>query len=150
MIGRRADVWLGLVLLAFCSVAGWWTLRIPSVGTGTAAGPSFIPWIMIVGIAILSVAMMLRALLRAEPAAEEGQGVSSRATLLRLGVFVVLLVAYAGLFLSVGYLTTTIVVFIAGMFVLGERNWLFLIVLPAALTGAIYFVFTQFLGVWLP
>lgn len=164
MVRRSADIWIGAGLLIFCGLVGWRTLRIPSVATGTSAGPDFVPWLMIAGIVLLSLVMMSRAVVAARSAAaapavmagaapdsqDTAGGTVDRRVALRIAIFIVLLVAYSALFMTLGYLATTVAVFIGGMALLGERHWLALFVVPAALTAAIYYGFTEFLGVWLP
>ncbi|MBO0906068.1 tripartite tricarboxylate transporter TctB family protein [Jiella sonneratiae] len=164
MPSRRTDIWIGAGILAFCAFAGWRTLRIPAVATGTSAGPNFVPWLMIGGIVVLTLALMLRSAVAQRSAVPQdlaaattpsdpndaAGGAPSGTTLRRMAVFALLLVAYAAFFMPVGYLATTAVVFVAGMALLGERNWIRLIVLPLIITAAVYWGFTRYLGVWLP
>lgn len=161
MVGKHSDIWIGGGLLAFCVFAAWRTLRIPAVGTGTSAGPAFIPWLMIGAIVVLALAMMARAAVtgraatpKADNSPEDQDDVAGtragRGAMIRIAVFVALLVAYAALFMTLGYLVTTLVVFISGMFLLGERRPLVLVVVPAIITTAIYYGFTELLQVWLP
>ncbi|KAA5604193.1 tripartite tricarboxylate transporter TctB family protein [Roseospira marina] len=176
MVERRADTWIGFGLLATVAFMAWRTLRIPSVATGTSAGPDFIPWVMIGGIAVLSFVLIIRAQIAARKAAPDAatpQADSSgsasgsaaadadvaaegldpalaRRITLRIFAFIALLVGYAAVFMQVGYLASTCGVFIIGMYLLGERGWLSLIVLPIAITTGIYFGFTEVLAVWLP
>lgn len=153
---RRADATIGWGLLALCAFAAWRTLRIPSVATGTSAGPNFVPWLMICAIVILSVAMIVRQILnRPAPSLSDSEDVQAQRSrikgiLWRLAAFTLLLVIYAVLFMPLGYLPTTIIVFIAGMFLLGEKRLVPLVVLPIVITTVIYFGFTRLLAVWLP
>lgn len=150
----RTDLWIGAGLLAFCALAGWITLSIPSVSTGTSAGPRFIPWLMIGLIAALSLAMIWR---RPSPGPSH-DGVHNDAdtpgspyrALPRIAMFTVLLVIYAAAFLTVGYLVSSIVVFMLGMVLMGERRIIPIAIVPIAIVALIYYGFTHFLGVWLP
>ena len=147
MDDRRSDAIIGMGLLGFCAFAAWRTLKIKAqVGT-SIAGPSFLPWLMITAVAILSAVMVLRALHR-----EHGTEVElpDRAALVKIGVFVALLVAYAAAFMPLGYLASTLAVFIAGLWLFGERRILMLTLFPVVMIGAIYLGFTEVLKVWLP
>ena len=145
----KADIWIGAGLLAFCGFASWRTLYVKQGFSATAAGPSFVPWLMIGGIAALSLVLIARALMReADPDARVLM--PGRRTLAAMGAFAVLMVGYAAAFMPLGYLPSTIVTFILGLLLLGERNWLIVILFPVAMTGAVYFGFTELLSVWLP
>lgn len=43
----RSEIWIGAGLLAFCAFAEWRTLNIHAQSGATAAGPAFLPWLMI-------------------------------------------------------------------------------------------------------
>lgn len=144
---RKSDIWIGAGLLGFCAFAAWRSLRIKSQVGGTLAGPSFLPWVMIGAISALSIWLILRAL------RQEGDtpiALPDRATLGRMAMFALVLVAYAAAFMPVGYLISTVVTFIAVLWLFGERNWLVLTLFPAAMTGAVFLGFTRALQVWLP
>lgn len=143
----RSDIFIGSGLLAFCAFAAWRTLRIRAQTGGTAAGPSFLPWVMIVSICVLAVWLIIRAL------RERDAGVVAmpdRGTLMRMGCFAVLLVAYAAAFMPLGYMLSTIIASAIGLWLLEERRWQVLVVFPVAMTGVVYLGFTRFLQVWLP
>lgn len=146
----KSDVWIGAGLLAFCGFASWRTLLIKKGFSSSVAGPSFVPWIMIGGIALLAVLMMVRGMRRASA----GQGaliqMPEKRTMLSILAFVALLVAYSGAFYSVGYIPSTLATFIIGLWLMGERKIWLLIAFPVGMTFAVYFAFTQFLSVWLP
>lgn len=154
MTFAHSDFRIGCGLLGFCAFATWRTLRIPQVGTGTSAGPDFVPWLMIGMILVFALWMMGRAVLSGTPAApsqaDRDAAKASRNALIRIGIFVVLLVAYAACFMTLGYVATTLVVFVSGMLLLGERRPLVLTTVPVVITLAIYFGFTEILQVWLP
>ncbi|WP_236545093.1 tripartite tricarboxylate transporter TctB family protein [Tropicimonas marinistellae] len=144
---RRSDTVIGMGLLAFCVFAAWRTLKVKVQAGSTIAGPSFLPWLMIVAISILSIVMILRAMRR-----EHGATVSvpDRAALVKIAIFVALLVAYAAAFMPLGYLVSTAAVVIAGLWLFGERRILMLTLFPVALIGTVYLGFTEVLKVWLP
>ncbi|MFV0333110.1 MAG: tripartite tricarboxylate transporter TctB family protein [Tropicimonas sp.] len=144
---RRSDTVIGMGLLAFCAFAVWRTLKVKT-GAGTSiAGPSFLPWLMIAGVTILSILMILRAMRR-----EHGNVVNlpDRSAMIKIGIFVVLLVGYAAAFMPLGYLVSTLTVFIIGLWLFGERRILLLTLFPVVMVGAVYLGFTELLQVWLP
>jgi putative tricarboxylic transport membrane protein len=145
----RHDRWLALIVLVFCAVAGRLCMDLPSDATGTTLGPNFFPWAMVIGLAILGVTLLLRALWRArEPA--EGAHRTGGAMLLKLGFFVVLMLVYTAAYIPVGYLGSTMGFFVIAMLALGERRPLHVLVIPAAVVLSIYLVFTVALKVYLP
>lgn len=103
---------------------------------------------MIGGIALLALALISRAVLRS--GAVETVQVPNRATLAKMGLFAFLMAAYAAAFMTLGYILSTVIVFIAGLLLFNERRIFVLIIFPLVMTGAIYLGFTRFLGVWLP
>ncbi|MHA6344271.1 tripartite tricarboxylate transporter TctB family protein [Roseivivax sp. CAU 1761] len=143
----QADLWIGGGLLALCGAAAWRTTYIKQGFSSSAAGPSFVPWLVIALIAVLSLALILRAL-RGDGGAE--LAMPGRRTLAAMAGFTLLMIAYAVAFMPVGYLPSTLAAFVLGLIRLGERNWLVVILFPVGMTLAIYFGFTELLSVWLP
>lgn len=145
----KADLWVGGGLLALSGFAGWRTTYIKQGFSQSAAGPSFLPWLVIALIALLSVALIVRAL-RAEHDPKTDIAMPGKRVLLAMGGFTLLMIGYAVAFMPVGYLPSTLVAFILGLILLGERNWLLVVLFPVGMTLAIYFGFTELLSVWLP
>jgi len=143
-----SDIGIGIGLLLFCAFAAWRTMRISVPPEDTIAGTSFLPWLMIVGIALFSMVLIARALLHT--GAMVMIPVPNRVTFAKMGLFTLLMIAYAAAFMTVGYIPSTVIVFIAGLLLFKERRISILIVFPLVMTGAIYLGFTRFLGVWLP
>ncbi|MBO0346316.1 tripartite tricarboxylate transporter TctB family protein [Roseibium sp. CAU 1637] len=147
----KADLWIGGGLCAFCAFAAWRTLNIKQVVSPTMAGPSFVPWLMVVVIAVLALCLIFRGLRRAQMAgAGRSMSLPDRRSLLRIAAFVVLLVGYAGAFYPVGYIPSTLVAFVIGLWLIGERKIWVLVGFPVVMTCAVYFGFTELLSVWLP
>ena len=148
---RKSDMWIGGGLLAFCIVVAWFTLFIKRGMTSSVAGPSMIPWLMIAVIALLSLVLMGRSIRsEREGVVEEGIAMPDMRTLLIMLGFVLLLVAYAAAFYPVGYIPATLITFVVGLWLLGERRWYILVLFPLVMTFAVYFGFTHLLSVWLP
>ncbi|MBM3604139.1 MAG: tripartite tricarboxylate transporter TctB family protein [Alphaproteobacteria bacterium] len=147
---RRSDAFIGLGLLALCGFMAWQTSLIRSVGSGGAAGPTLVPWIMIAGTALLSLLMIVRALRRPAGPEENAPMMPSWGTLGRMTLFFLMLIGYAVAFSTLGYLGSTLIVFVAGLWLFGERRLLVLALVPLVVTGAVYLGFTRLLNVWLP
>ncbi|MCP1315512.1 MULTISPECIES: tripartite tricarboxylate transporter TctB family protein [unclassified Halomonas] len=149
---KRTDCGLALLLLAFCAFAAWRTTLVPSTGAGSQAGPSFLPWIAIVGIALLSLGLFLRGALAPAPASDvvpaRGRKITYPTVVLVL--FIVLMIGYAVAFERVGYLPSTIATFVIGMLLLRERRVLQFLVVPALIVAGVYLGFTHLLDVYLP
>jgi putative tricarboxylic transport membrane protein len=148
---RKSDILIGAVILTFCSFAAWRTALVRAAPTGTVAGPAFVPWLVIASLVVLSLWLIARALLRYRLGnSEKPIELPARGTLIRMGFFSLLMVAYAAAFMKVGYLPSTWVAFVLGLVLFGERRILVLAFLPPALTLAVYYAFTHWLNVWLP
>ena len=145
---RSPDVVIGLGLLLFSAFAAWRTLGVRVPPEDTIAGTTFVPWLMIGGIVLLSIGLIARAILCS--AVAEAVEMPGRPILIRMGLFALLMVAYAFSFMTVGYLPSTLAVFVAGLLLLRESRLPVLVLFPLVMTGAIYLGFTQWLGVWLP
>lgn len=124
----------------------------PSTGAGSQAGPDFLPWITIIGIALLSLGLLIRGMrtpaqVSEKPSIERSK--FSYATVV-LVLFVVLMIAYAIAFERIGYLPSTLVTFVIGMLLLRERRFLQFLLVPAVIVACVYFGFTYLLDVYLP
>lgn len=146
----RSDIWIGSGLLAFCAFAAWRTLKVKSGFGESLAGPAFVPWLMIGGIAILSLLLILRGLRRAGLGRDSEISLPNGRTALAMAGFALLLVAYSAAFFPLGYIPATLVAFVVGLFLVGERRILVLVLFPLVMTFAVYYGFTEFLKVWLP
>jgi len=143
-----SDIAIGVGLLLFCGFATWRTTLIKVPSEATVAGTAFLPWLMIGAISLLSIVLIVRALIRTGSA--ETVQVPNRATLGKILLFTLVMIAYGASFMTIGYIPSTIVVFIVGLLLFNERRISVLILFPLVMTGAIYLGFTRLLGVWLP
>ncbi len=145
-MSRNSDFWLSLVLLGFSAIAAALTLDVPAAGTGGTLGPSFVPWLMIAGIALGALILLWRSQRHAELAlAPPGARL-----LVKLGGFLLLMLVYATVYEPVGYLISSLVFFVVALLVLGERRWLQLVLVPPGVVLLVYVVFTQVMRVYLP
>lgn len=147
----KSDVWIGCGILALCGVAAWQTLNIKQGFSTSIAGPSFLPWLMIAAITVLSLIMILRGLksLRADGPGKMVQ-LPQKHTMISMIAFIALLVVYAIAFYHIGYIPATLATFITGLWLIGERKIWILFGFPIVMTFAVHFAFTEFLSVWLP
>lgn len=145
-MSRNSDFWLSLVFMGFSAVAAALTLDVPVAGTGGTLGPSFLPWLMIGGLSLFSLALLWRSQRHAELAAAP----PGLRMLVKLGGFAFLMLAYAVIYEPVGYLVSSLVFFVVALLVLGERRWLQLLLVPPGVVLAIYVVFAKVMQVYLP
>lgn len=143
-----APVLMGTGLLAGCALLLWQVLVINGEGFDPA-GPRFFPLLVVFLLTVLSgvyVLQQVRALARgSEPLpAERFQHMLAAALL------VALLVGYAFLLPTAGYVATTAPFFVATARVLGSRHLLRDVVVGIALSLVVYVGFTRLLGVFLP
>lgn len=143
---RNGDFWVSLCLLGLCSVAAALTLDVPTRGTGGTLGPTFVPWLMIGGISILS----LRMLWRSQTIAVAATARPSLRLLGQLCGFLLLMLAYAAAYEPVGYVVSSLVFFVLALLMVGERRWLQLVLVPPGVVLAVYLVFTKIMQVYMP
>ncbi|MCC8191301.1 MAG: tripartite tricarboxylate transporter TctB family protein, partial [Planctomycetes bacterium] len=136
-------------LLLFSGVAALLTLKVPDGGIGSRYGPSFFPWLMVIGIAVFSCLLLIRSLW-AQPAPAAGTRRPAAPVLAKMGVVLVLLIAYAAGFIKAPYVITSSIFYILAMLVLGERRPLHAVVVPVAIVVGVFLVFTRIMQVYLP
>jgi putative tricarboxylic transport membrane protein len=143
---RNSDFWLSFVVLGFCAVASALTIDVPTGGTGGTVGPNFLPWLMIGGLSLFALILLWRSQ-RHTPAAQAPFGAR---LLAQLGGFLLLMLAYAWAYEPIGYLVSSVVFFVVALLLLGERRLLQLVLVPPAIVGAVYVVFTYVMQVYMP
>lgn len=145
-MSRNSDFWLSLIGLVVSAIAAALTVDVPGGGTGGTAGPSFLPWLMIGGIALFSLILMWRSQ-RLAPAAQAPFGAR---LLAQIGGFLALMLAYAWAYEPVGYLISSLVFFVVALLLLGERRLLQLVLVPPGVVVTVYLVFTHVMKVYMP
>ena len=101
------------------------------------------PQFLLFGSAVLGVLLFLRK----EKASENGM---SRAVVIQIIVFAVMILVYSLALPKISYLLSTILFLYAGQWWLGLKKKILFIVFPIILTLTIYFLFSRVLGVILP
>ncbi|MDF3339074.1 tripartite tricarboxylate transporter TctB family protein [Mycolicibacterium septicum] len=138
---------MGVAIVAIGALLLWQAWGVP--GSMAPQGPRFLPVVIAVAWTLLGVAYLGGALaslagLRHQPAGERFDH------LLRVGVLVVVLVAYAYAVDPIGYLISTAVLFGVCAALLGSRSHIRDAVIAVVLTVAIYFLFSYGLNIYLP
>jgi hypothetical protein len=149
MRAKSVDFWIAVVLLAFCGIAALLTNQVPDGGMGTKFGPSFFPWLMILGISVLSLTLLVKSLIKPNRNSTSVKA-TSRKVLEKMGLFLLLMLLYATAYVRAGYLVATGVFFILAMLMLGERRPVHVVIVPAGIIAAVYLIFTQIMQVYLP
>lgn len=145
------DTYVAIVFLLFCAFAWWRIKKLPlGVGYEHTIGPEFFPGVMTVAIAILSVALLARSLWRGLIEGGADPTLAAGNVLARMGLFIVLLIGYIFVYEPLGFLLASAIALPAGMFLLGERRFLHVIVLPYIIIGLGYTGFTKIMMVPLP
>lgn len=143
-----APIVMAAGLLAGCALLLWQVLVINAEGFGPS-GPRFFPLLVVALLFLLSTVYLLqqaRALYRGtEPLPAERFGHTLAAVLL-----VALLVGYAFLLPTVGYVLTTVPFFVGTARVLGSRHLGRDLAVGTGLSLVVYLGFTRLLGVFLP
>jgi putative tricarboxylic transport membrane protein len=143
-----APILMGSGLLAGCALLLWQVFAIDAEGFAPA-GPRFFPLLVIGLLTVLSalyVFQQARAMTRGAellPAERFGH-------MLAAALLIALLVAYAFLLPTVGYVVTTAPFFVATARVLGSRHLTRDVVVGIVLSLVVYLGFTRLLGVFLP
>lgn len=143
------DTWLALAFLAFCGFAAWQITLLPTgVGNRYIMGPSFFPTVLTAAIAVLALALLVRSLVRAGKV-QPVKPVNASARI-SLVAFLVLLGAYALAYERLGFLVSSGLVMVSGMFLLGERRVTHLVLWPGVAVAFAWLMFFKIMKVQLP
>ncbi len=117
---------------------------------GIAASPLFFPRLMVALLGLLGISIFLRGHTRAQ-SLRDGEGFAfNPGEALRVAVTAAILIAYAVLLETVGYLLLTPVTLVALCIFLGFRRWFVLLVTAAGFTALVYFGFRYGMKILLP
>jgi putative tricarboxylic transport membrane protein len=123
------------------------TALLPNRGLPNTPGPAFFPWLITVGLVLLSVILLVQSLARERP--EPTQAPASKGSvrqLIMLGVFGAFLV----LLPVVGFLAAAVPFFAGLMWLYGERNRLALTLVAIAAPVTVFYIFRVGLNILLP
>lgn len=164
---KKRDLIIATVLLAFC---GFWTTQIGKIRDTTipgTPGPRYFPFIIVVALAIMAVALAIPALLSLAKGGKtsklqapapvpseaagcvEPEGVKPQRFKV-IGVFV----AIFGYIMAVEQIGFFVATALASIFMLlvfmGIRNWKMLIISSAVITGSLFVIFRLIIKISLP
>jgi len=142
---KRADLAIGLGLLVLSAVYFQQSFRIIRGFASDRLGPAFFPRLLALTLAALALTLIVRAV--------SGRSDPSRPPAVRLGVFaglVAVLVIYAFLLPRIGFVLTTPVLVAGAIWLLGLRQWGYLVGTAVGVTAVLYLVFARTLHVLLP
>lgn len=149
MESKRGDAAAGIVLLALALGYILEALRLPGVKYAVGPGPSFLPVLLGIALAVLSLALLMGAVLRAtEPPAEPTT--AGRGAAWRIGLILLALVGYTLLFERLGYVLST-ALFLAFLLAAVEpQRWWVVVSVPVASSILSYLFFVRWLRVPFP
>ena len=142
---RRADLWGGIGLLLF---AAFYFERSFAISTGLASdrlGPTFFPRCLAVGLSLLAVVLLVRAL-----SGRSDSAPLSKIRVARLAAILALTVGWALLLPKMGFLLVTPLLMASVMCTMGIRSWWRLLGVSLTMTFVLYLVFVKALNVLLP
>jgi len=142
---KRADLAIGLGLLVLSAVYFQQSFRIIRGFASDRLGPAFFPRLLALTLAALALTLIVRAV--------SGRSDPSRPPAVRLGVFaglVLLLVLYTLLLPRLGFVLMTPVLVAGAIWLLGLRQWGYLVGTAVGVTAVLYLVFARTLHVLLP
>lgn len=147
----NADTWAGIIFLLFCSFAWWRIINLP-VGAGfeKSIGPEFFPKVTTGAVAVFSFLLIIRSFWKKSIAEGKSPAMAAGSTLARMGLFIALLVVYVFIYEILGFILASVIILPAGMFMLGERRWLHIVILPCVIIGLAWLAFTKIMSVQLP
>ncbi|GAA2177180.1 tripartite tricarboxylate transporter TctB family protein [Arthrobacter parietis] len=140
-----------VVILLGAAVVLFDAIRVSIDGGFGPQQPGFFPIIVGIGLVLFGLAFLVRATLKPDHALEEQAAAEHTDTHWRtLWIVIVALVAYAALLSPLGYLIATTIFFVGIAWVAGSRKVVRDVIIAVLFSAAIYFGFTELLGVRLP
>jgi putative tricarboxylic transport membrane protein len=152
------DRWIALVFIAFCAVYGYLAFftmdqLLPPFMQRNPVWPSTFPKVL----SVLGIIVGLIVLFGLEGATEEGEPSATDINYRRLQdykigealMLLALMVAYALMLRPAGFLLSTTVFLMGGSAILGERNWLKMLLVAALATGCVWYLVQEILGIFL-
>jgi putative tricarboxylic transport membrane protein len=138
----------GTVLLLLAAFIAWEALKLKFY-THLGPGPGFFSlWLSLI-LGVLAVLMILQATFRTPETMPEGF-FPTRAGFLKMGSILLALVATTALLDVLGFRLTMFCVFVFLLYTLGRPGWIVTLVVSAAGSFGVYYLFVQWLRVQLP
>ena len=152
MTRARRDLLMGLLLLAFAVAFYVLTYHFRGqeiLDQARDVGPTFLPRILLVALGVQAVCLVAYSLARKTEPSVDGHNLKHLWQARPALMFAAFLV-YAYLATILGYVLSTLAFLVLSFFLLGVRKIWQLVVIPPAITLAVYYLFENVLGVWLP
>lgn len=137
------------VLLLILSSYIWFTVNGYPNRTGSGPGPDFFPELSAGILAFLALLLFFQKVVKKEEE-EIDQVPFTRDTVLKLIYIFIALILYILIAPYIGFLITSVLFIVSWMFIMGERNWKFILLLSIIFSIAITFIFEALLGVPIP
>ncbi|MBB5785502.1 tripartite tricarboxylate transporter TctB family protein [Jiangella mangrovi] len=150
-VGRYELVIVGVVLVAASTAIGYLALQLAARRDFEADSSGTFPLIVGAGLILFSVLFLIQSIRQSDPQLIAHLAGERRSTRMRVVLWIALvLLGYALLVGGIGYPAGTAVLFVVVARLLGEKRWWLNIVVGVVLALAIYYGFTELLGVQLP
>jgi len=142
----RRDAIAGAILLVIGVVYGLLTASLPNRSLPNTPGPAFFPWLITVGLIVLSVALLVQSVVRGDDSRQATSDRFASGWLLALTLFFVYLIVlpYAG------FLAASVPFFAGLMWLYGERNRLVLALASIAIPVGLFYIFRLVFQILLP
>jgi len=142
----RRDAIAGAILLVIGVVYGLLTASLPNRSLPNTPGPAFFPWLITVGLIVLSVALLVQSVVRGDDSRQATSDRLASRWLLALTLFFVylILLPYAG------FLAASVPFFAGLMWLYGERNRLVLALASIAIPVGLFYIFRLGFQILLP
>ena len=155
MASARRDVHIGLFILAFASFFFYFSFSFTQPAYQAEAqhvGPAFMPRILLVLLAILSLVLIFSGIFKAKGMKVEtaNQPAVAKAFDPRPVIMFVAFAFYTYIATVLGFVSTTLLFLIISFYLLGFKKLWQIFILSPFITAAIYYLFAILLNVWLP
>lgn len=139
---RAGDIVAGVVLLALVVTVFVITLDFPPPGQPNDPGTAAFPRLVAGALGVLAVMLLVRP--------EQGEPLPRARDALRVAGVVGLLLFYVAILEPLGFILATIIFLVGALLLAGARSLLVLVLMPAGVSVALFYVFYELLRVSLP
>jgi putative tricarboxylic transport membrane protein len=144
---RTRNLIAAIILLSFCAGYAYLTANLATRAIENTTQPSFFPWVVVICLTILSVALLIQSFLPSiSMKTPKPQGVPTK----RLVFGLVLAIVYLALLPILGFAGANIPFFAGLMVLYGERNILKIIISSVAISLFVSYLFREAFQILLP
>jgi hypothetical protein len=145
---KRANIIIAIVLLIFCSYYAYLTSQLPTRNLPNTLGIDFMPWLLVVLLAILAFLLLFNTVLK------ESRETCDPKISLKEGIGIIFLTVFVYAYVQVmylfGFVWVTPVFMAVLMWMTGSRKWKEIVILSIASPVVIYVFFQKIFQVILP